>query len=175
MKSSTQRFGTVAMLFHWISALLILILLVTGFRAGFSEDVATKTAALTVHVPVAILVFVLTLARLIWWWRFDRKPPPEPGVPAWQDNAARWTHRGLYLLIFVMLGSGIAMSALSGLPAALFGSAPLPELADLPPRAVHGIGARLIAAAILLHAAAAFYHHWFLKDRTLARMLPGQH
>jgi len=70
----------------------------------------------------------------------------------------------------VRLASGIAMSALSGLPAALFGSSGYPTLADLPPRAGHGIAARLIVAAILLHAGAALYHHFVLKDRTLRRM-----
>ncbi len=173
MKSSQTSYGTVARLIHWISALLIVVLLGTGFRAGFTDDVAAKSALLRIHLPVAGLVLFLTLGRLLWWWRFDRKPDEVAGVPGWQAAAARWTHRGLYVLILAMLGSGIAMSVLSGLPDALFGTAPFPKLADLAPRAGHGIGARLIAAAIALHAGAAFYHHWVLKDRTLSRMMSG--
>ncbi len=173
MKSSTTAYGTVARLIHWVSALLILVLLGTGFRAGYSEDLVAKAALLRIHLPVAGLVLILTLGRLLWWWRFDRKPQEVAGVAGWQAAAARWTHRGLYVLILAMLGSGIAMSVLSGLPDALFGAAPFPELGGLAPRAGHGIGARLIAAAIALHAGAALYHHFILKDRTLARMLTG--
>lgn len=173
MKSSAQAYGTVAIGIHWISAVLVLVLLATGFRAGYSADAATKAAMLRIHLPVAGLLLLLTLGRLLWWWRFDRKPGEVDGVPRWQAAAARWTHRGLYVLIFAMLGSGIAMAVMSGLPDALFGTAAFPDLAELPPRAGHGIGARLIAAAVALHAAAAFYHHGILKDRTLKRMLPG--
>lgn len=173
MRSTDANYGTVAVAIHWISAVLILVLIVTGFFSGFSEDAATKASALRVHVPVAILVLLLTLWRVIWWWRFDRKPAPVDGVPVWQEAVARWTHRALYLLLFVLLGSGIAMSILSGLPNALFGPAELPELSSLPPRGAHGIAARVIAALVLLHAGAALYHHVVLKDPTLRRMLPG--
>ena len=174
MKSTTQRFGTVAVLIHWISAILIIVMIGSGFRSGFAEDAATKAAALRIHLPVAILVLLLTLGRLVWWWRFDRKPQPLPSVPEWQDSIARWTHSALYLLVLAMLASGIAMSIMSGLPDALFGTGAFPELAGLLPRAGHGIGARLIALVVVLHAGAALYHHWFLKDATLRRMWFGR-
>lgn len=171
--STNERYSTVAVLIHWSTAVLIIVLLGSGFRSGFAEDAATKAAALRIHVPVAVLVLLLTIGRLIWWWRFDRKPAPLPGIPDWQETIARWTHRALYLLVLLLLASGIAMSAMSGLPFALFGDAELPNLSELPPRAGHGIGARLIAGLLILHAGAAFYHHWFLKDRTLRRMWFG--
>ncbi|MEX3016970.1 cytochrome b [Gymnodinialimonas hymeniacidonis] len=174
MKSTAETYGGMARLIHWASALLIITLVGSGFRAGFATDPEVKLSAWSVHVPVAVFVLLLTVFRLIWWLRFDRKPGPVGGVPAWQETAAHWTHRALYLLIFVMLASGIAMSVMSGLPDAIFGTAPMPELADLPPRAAHGIGGRLIAAAILLHAGAAIYHHLILKDRTLTRMVSGR-
>ncbi len=169
-KSTETHYGSVAVRIHWISALLVFVLIGSGFRSGFSEDAASKAAALRVHLPVAGLLLVLTLARLIWWWRFDVKPQSLPSVPDWQDRVAHWTHRGLYGLLFVLLGSGIAMSAMSGLPFALFGDAPLPDLAALPPRGPHGIAARVLAGLVLLHAGAALYHHYGLKDATLRRM-----
>ncbi len=173
MKSSEAQYGTVAVLIHWTSAILVIVLLGSGFRSGFAEDAATKAAALRIHVPVALLVLLLTLGRLLWWWRFDRKPAPLPGIPIWQEAIARWTHRALYLLLVLLLASGVAMSAMSGLPAALFGAAEFPELSTLPPRAGHGVGARIIAALLILHAGAALYHHWVLKDQTLTRMWFG--
>lgn len=169
-KSTADQFGKIGIGLHWISALLIIALLGSGFRAGFATDTSVKTAALQVHLPVALLVLVLTLARLIWWWRFDTKPGPVTGVPPWQDSIASWTHRCLYVVVILLLASGIAMSILSGLPSALFGSAAFPELAELPPRAGHGIGARVMVGLVVLHAGAALYHHLLLKDKTLKRM-----
>ena len=143
MKSTEKNYGTVGILIHWFSAALILILIGSGFRAGFATDAGIKSAALMVHVPVAILVLVLTVTRMVWWWRFDRNPDGVAGVPPWQELVARWTHRGLYALLLLMLASGIALSVMSGLPQALFGAATLPEFSDLPPRAGHGFGARV--------------------------------
>lgn len=70
-------------------------------------------------------------------------------------------------------GSGIAMSLLSGLPAALFGTAPFPELVDLPPRLGHRIAAIALGGSLAAHVGAALYHHLILKDATLRRMWRG--
>ena len=170
MKSTAHRYGTVAILVHWITALLVLILFFTGFSSAFTEDALAKVAALRVHLPVAILVLLLTLLRLLWWWRYDRRPPPVEGMPKWQDHAARWTHRSLYLLLLILLGSGIGLTALSGLPFAVFGEEPMPNLMQFPPKAAHGVAAFLTVALVALHAVAALHHHFFLRDRTLTRM-----
>ncbi len=173
MRSDDNAYGSIAIFIHWASALLIFVLLASGFRSGFADDPALKAMALRIHVPVAILVLILTVGRLIWWWRIDRKPLALPGTPNWQALVARWTHRAFYLVILLLLASGIAMSVISGLPDALFGDAVLPDFSELAPRAGHGIGARLLAALILLHVAGALYHHFVLRDRTLRRMWPG--
>ena len=65
------------------------------------------------------------------------------------------------------------MSVLSGLPATLFGTAPFPELADLPPRLGHRIAAIALSGLLAAHVGAALYHHLVLKDVTLRRMWRG--
>lgn len=169
-KSTDSRFGGVAICIRWVSALLIVVLLGSGFRSGFATDPEVKAAILRVHLPVAVIVLLLAITRLIWWWRFDRKPAAVEGTPPWQDRIARWTHRALYAVVLLLLASGIAMSIMSGLPDTLFGDAVFPELAELPARAGHGIGARLMVGLVLAHAGAALYHHFFLKDQTLRRI-----
>ncbi len=169
-KSTEDQFGKIGIGLHWISAALVIVLLGSGFMAGFATEPEVKTAALQVHLPVALLVLVLTVARLVWWWRFDSKPGPVAGILPLQDRIARWTHRGLYAVMLLLLASGIAMSAMSGLPDALFGTAAFPDLADLAPRTGHGIGARLLVTLVAVHAGAALYHHVVLKDKTLKRI-----
>ena len=170
MKSTNLAYGSTAKTIHWISALLIFILFGTGFFSGSNDSQALKTLALQVHVPVASLVLILTIVRLVWWWKFDRKPAPLDTVPDWQNKAAKLVHKLLYLLLFVLLGSGITMSIISGLPLALFGDAALPIFDDLPPRTAHGLAARLAIAVVLFHAVAALHHHLIVKDNTLKRM-----
>ena len=74
LKSRPDRYGAIAVSIHWLNAILILALLGSGFRAANSLDAAAKAEFLRFHIPVAIIVLLLTALRIVWWWRFDRKP-----------------------------------------------------------------------------------------------------
>jgi cytochrome b561 len=173
LKSTPDRYGTMAMSIHWISVALILVLIASGFRAADTVDPAAKAAAiLRLHVPIAIAVLALTMLRIVWWWRFDRKPSPVAGSPRWQERAARAVHVLFYVVILGMVASGVGMLALSGAAPMIFGaeSGPLPDFWKYPPRIPHGIGARLLLALLVLHAGAALYHHFVRRDGLLRRM-----
>ena len=69
--------------------------------------------------------------------------------------------------------SGLALVAfLAGLPGIVFGGVgALPVNFDaLPPRIVHGIVAKILMLAIILHVAAAVYHQFIRHDGLLSRM-----
>jgi len=63
-KSTADQYGTVAVTLHWLSALLIIALIGSGFRADGAEDVVSKTGLLRVHVPLGIAILLLTLGRI---------------------------------------------------------------------------------------------------------------
>ncbi|MDP2121761.1 MAG: cytochrome b [Hoeflea sp.] len=172
MKSSPTTYGAVAVSIHWLSALLIVGLLVSGMLADDTGDPATKARILSAHAPMGIAVLLLTLARIVWWWRLDSHPAPLAGDPSWQMKAARAVHGLLYIVVLGMAASGIGLFVLSGAGAILFGGAPgpLPDFADFAPRVPHGIGAKLLAALFIGHAGAALYHHFVKRDATLKRM-----
>lgn len=159
-KSRTDRYGTVAVSIHWLSAILVLALLGSGLRAANAMDAAEKAAFLRFHIPVAILVLLLTAFRIVWWWRFDRKPLPVEGSPAWQERIAQWVQVAFYVVILGMAASGIGIMILSGAAPAIFGDAgaALPNFSDYPPRAPHGLGALLLAALFAFHSGAAPVH-----------------
>lgn len=172
MKSTVTRYGTVAVTIHWISAILILALLGSGFRAGSLADSAAKASVLSVHVPLGIIILLLTLARVAWWVFADRKPDHPAGDPAWQTMSAKAVHVLFYVVIFGMAASGIGMMILSGAGSILFAGsdAPLPDFSDYLPRVPHGIGARVMIALLVLHIGAALYHHFIKKDGLIWRM-----
>ncbi|MQB40315.1 cytochrome b/b6 domain-containing protein [Rhizobium sp. ICMP 5592] len=174
MKSTPDRYGTVAISIHWISAILILALLGSGFRAANAMDATTKAGLLRFHIPVAITVLILTIFRIV-WWRFDRKPLPVKGSPAWQQRIARWVHVAFYIVILGMIASGIGMTVLSGAAPAVFSDAgaTLPNFTDYPPRAPHGLGAFLLVGLLIFHAGAALYHQFVRHDGLLRRMWYG--
>lgn len=172
LKSRPDRYGAMAVSIHWLSAILILALLGSGFRAGNAMEAATKAGFLRYHIPIAIIVLLLTAFRIVWWWRFDLSPIPVPGSPAWQERVARWVHIAFYVIILGMVASGIGMMILSGGGPAVFGAsgAVLPTFTDYPPRVPHGLGAVLLVALLAFHAGAALYHQFIRRDGLLRRM-----
>lgn len=169
LKTTPERYGSVARALHWITALAIAGLLMTGQMLE-TTDPSAKLTALSLHAPLGLSVLVLTLARLAWWGLLDTRPTPlGAGL---QVLAAKAAHLAFYLLMLGMVASGIAMMLLSGAGEVLSGAAPgpLPDFQNYLPRIPHGIGAKLMLALIVLHVAAALYHHAILKDATLKRM-----
>ncbi len=170
-KSSATHYGTVAVTLHWLSALLIVILIVSGFRASGMQDSEAKAGILQLHVPCGAAILLLTLARIGWWIFADSKPASVP-MPGWQDRSSRAVHFLFYVVILGMAASGIGMMVLSGAGPIIFGdeASTLPDFRDYLPRIPHGLGARLILALFVVHAGAALYHHTFKKDGLLGRM-----
>jgi cytochrome b561 len=175
-KSTTTHYGRVAILLHWLSALLLIGLFVAGLAAANTADPALQAAILRVHAPIGTLVLVLTLLRILWWVAFDRKPDHVAGQAAWQTAVSVWVHRGLYLGIVVMALSGIALMAMSGAPDILFGgvAGPLPAFETFTAYTIHSSMALLLEVLFVLHVAAALYHQFIRRDRLLARMGIGR-
>lgn len=88
-------------------------------------------------------------------------------------------HLALYLWLLVMPLSGWALASAEGEAISLFGI-PWPALGFVSQRSEHALEDLHEALAttgylrIGLHAAAAFGHHFVLRDDTLTRMLPGR-
>ena len=172
LKSSENRYGTVAVAIHWLSALLVLGLLISGLTAAGMADQAAKVSILRIHAVVGSTVLVLTLARVAWWLFADRRPTDPAGMPRLQGRAAHAVHLLFYVALIGMAASGIGMLILSGAASILFGGAPgpLPDFLQYPPRIAHGFGAFFLVALIVAHLAAALYHQFVMRDRLLARM-----
>lgn len=172
IKSATDHYGSVAVTIHWLSVVLIIAQLGSGFRAADMMDPISKAQMLSIHALLGLAILLLTLARIGWWWFADQKPDPVPGTPAWQDLSARVVHFLFYVVILGMVASGIGMFVLSGAGDIVFDGAnrPLPDFSDYKPRIPHGIGARLMVVLFAFHAGAALYHHFVRRDGLLWRM-----
>jgi cytochrome b561 len=173
-KSSSDRYGHVAVAIHWVSAAAILGLFALGFVAANVADPAQKADLLRAHVPLGLAVVVLTVLRIV-WWLVDRRPAPLAGLPRWQTASETAVRRLIYAIIILMGASGIGVLALSGAGAILFLGAPgdLPNLWNYPPMFAHFLGALALLCLAGLHIAAAVYHQFWKGDRLLARMGVG--
>lgn len=171
-KSNANRYGSVAITIHWVSAAAIVAMFALGFLAANTQDPLVKATLLRAHVPLGILVLALTVGRLGWWWFFDRRPQHVLGSPRWQALSERFVRVLLYLLIIVMGTSGISLTVLSGaVPVLFFNSGhPLPDFWTYIPMVAHFAAAFILLGLVGLHIAAALYHQFYKRDRLLARI-----
>jgi len=117
-------------------------------------------------------ILILTLFRILWWWRFDTGPKPIGNSPAWPGALAKLEHGLVYLLIVGMAASGSAMIALTGADAVIFDGLiqTLPDFHETLARVPHRAGTGLLLGFPGLHAGAALFHHFGTRDATLQRM-----
>ncbi|ODT80102.1 MAG: hypothetical protein ABS76_17600 [Pelagibacterium sp. SCN 64-44] len=171
LKSSPDRYGTVPASIHWLSALAVILMLASGQAMDWNGDLVG--AILPFHVVLGLLVGVLTLFRVLWWLAFDRQPRPPAGMGPAQEWLARLVHLGLYVAIFVMVASGIAMIALTGAAPQVFGGGPLPDFNAVAPFAAHSLVSKALLVLAIGHIGAALWHQFVQKDGLIARMRLG--
>ncbi|RZA36657.1 MAG: cytochrome b [Lysobacteraceae bacterium] len=178
LKNTADRWGHVSQAFHWLIVVLILGLAIVGLTMGELPKTPKYFWVYTAHKSVGITVLALVVARLA-WRLYAGSPDPVAGTPTWQHRIASLTHGLLYALILVMPISGWLYDSASGLrPFRWFGLFDMPKLVA-PDESlrnlsheVHEWGFWVLVALVVVHAGAAFYHHYFQRDATLVRMLP---
>ena len=98
-------------------------------------------------------------------------------MPAWQRQAHRLTHLGLYALFFVVPLVGWAYSSAAGFPIVLFGQIPLPDFVPVNPdlaeaiKPWHELSAFALVGLALVHVLGALKHAVIDRDGLLRRML----
>jgi cytochrome b561 len=171
-----RRYHKALVVLHWLLALALIAALASGTFALKTVPNASpeKIDALRGHMIAGVSILVLMLVRLA--VRLStRHPPPATIGNALLDRLAPAMHWALYALVLLMAASGIGIAVLAGLPGIVFGGVgALPASFDaFPPRAVHGIVAKILMIAIGLHVAAALFHHFVRRDGLLRRMSFG--
>ena len=163
---------------HWLLAIMIMMGLFMGSNV-LSETPNSdpeKLFALRMHMSMGIIILVLMLVRLV--VRFKTAKPAHADIGnTLLNKLGVMAHYLLYALVILMAASGIGISLLTGLPDIVFGGsgAPLPASFDeFPPRAVHGIIAKLLMLTIVAHVLAALYHQFVRKDGLFGRMWFGK-
>ena len=181
LANSRQRYGAVAIVLHWLMAVLLIALLAWGLYMVRLPDAGFDTRKITLiiyHKELGMIALLLALLRLTW-----RAGQALPGLvdtmPDWQKVIARLVHLCLYALLLALPVSGWLMSSAAGFPISFLGLFDLPDLVranDLQFRAlvlVHRWLAYGLMALTALHAGAALQHHFVARDDTLKKMLPG--
>lgn len=169
------RYSGVAIAFHWVIALLVVVNLAIGL---LHDALPAMRSWMPGHKAIGITILFLTLARVA--WRLVHRAPPLPAdSQAWERNLERATHMALYALLLIMPLSGWAMVSGTAKRRSLewFGAFDIPYLpvstggGDLGHEA-HGLLGWTMLVLVALHIAGALRHHLILRDDVVARMAP---
>ncbi|AHG22218.1 cytochrome B561 [Chania multitudinisentens RB-25] len=176
-KNTTERFGHISILIHWLVALSVYGLFALGLwmvTLGY-YDVWYHQAP-EIHKSIGILLFIIMIVRVV--WRFI-SPPPKPlaSYSRFTRINAVLAHIALYVVLFGILISGYLISTADGQAISVFGWFDVPaSVTDIAQQAdtagtIHLYLAWAVVVLSVLHALAAFKHHFVDRDVTLKRML----
>jgi cytochrome b561 len=178
-RNSESRYGSLSIALHWLMLLLIAaVYACIELRGNFPKGSDLREGLKTWHFMLGLSVLVLVVFRLA--LRITGVVPriqPEP--PPWQSLFAKMIHVALYALMIVMPLLGWLTLSAEGHAVPFFGlqlpllvgpSKSVAEWAQELHETFGTVGYFLIG----LHAAAALFHHYVVRDNTLRRMLPGR-
>jgi cytochrome b561 len=171
-------YGPGAIAFHWLTVLLVIAAYIMGLGGSEARVYApANDFNRAVHEILGLSVFGLTLARLA--WKLAAPSPQLPPIAPWMNRISKIVQGVLYLLLVATPLSAIAGAWLEGHPLTLgiLGNVPppIPKAEELGHRVaeLHTILGDVIVWLAGVHAAAALFHHFVLRDDVLLSMLPA--
>jgi len=172
------RYHPLLVALHWVMAVMIIVALLAGnfVLDPLENSDPAKMFSFRAHMTIGVILGLLVLIRLVTRFSTAKPPHAETGSPL-LNLAGRAAHWGLYLLVLVMVASGMGLSLQSGLADVVFFGSETPLPADFsayPPRTVHGIASKLLGLLILAHVAGWAFHQFVKKDGLISRMWFGK-
>ena len=177
--NTALSWGIVSRWFHWILGAAIIGMIAYGWWMNHFPARADRLFYRSIHADFGYLILLLTVVRLI--WRSVNPVPEMPGDMArWQRIAARVAHWALYLVTLLVATLGWAMAGARAPDySSWFGLFNVPQFTT-PDKAAanayegrHILFAYVLLTLIVLHIAAAAWHHFIKRDGVTMRMVEG--
>ncbi len=178
LKNTTETYGIISKSFHWILSICYVTILSIGFVMANMPKSETKYMIYGYHKAFGTILLGLGLLRLL--WKLMNISPSYIGqYNSWDRIAAKVGHWMLYFFVILMPLSAFIGSLVGGRDINVFS---LFEIKAMDTKheslskfayEVHHIVAFVLVGLVMLHILAALYHHFYLKDQTLVRMLPA--
>lgn len=182
MGHERSRYDLVSMIIHWVTALLLIFMLVFGeelMEEGERGEGLGSAFGPSLHVSIGATILILTLFRIV--WRLSHKAPAHPlSMKPHEVLAARAVHGLFYLLLIgIPLTGWLAFGGFVAEEPAMaavrvFGAFPVPSPPFVPDdiEDVHEIGSNIAMILAGLHVLAALKHQFIDGDGIFRRMLP---
>lgn len=177
LSPSRKRYDHLTILLHWLTACCVIFL----FASAHIWEVLARGTPLrkglqSLHISVGILLAIVILWRLVWRATHRAKLDEIP-MPRTMSLVSTLTHWALYALLLAQITLGFLFRWAQGEPFYFFSVFPIPDVfgIDSALRRTFGMLHNNVAWALIIlagmHALAALFHHYVLRDGILRRML----
>jgi cytochrome b561 len=168
------RYGTPAIILHWLLAVLIAFMAGLGWYMMTIEHTPGGETAIGLHKSIGQSLLLLVALRLV-WRALNRPAPLPPGLPAWQARLSQAVEGGLYLCMVLVPITGLLGAGYQRAAVAFFGHALPRWTAPDRPRAellfqIHSLLVWVTVVLVVLHATAGLKHLMIDRDRVFQRM-----
>lgn len=168
-------YDSVSVALHWITVLLVLTQFVLAQTWGFAPR-PTKHLMIVTHMSFGIVLSAVIVLRIVWRLLPGHQAPVSTAGRV--ELAAKGIHYLLYALLVSVAVLGFVLRWSGDESMSFFGLQIGAPFAPFSKAAHHNIGEahELVGWAIIVlaavHAAAALFHHYVLRDNVLLRMMP---
>jgi cytochrome b561 len=169
-ESPPERYDRPTIVLHWLTAILVIVQWTIGRTTGLLPRGPLRVDIWSLHVLLGVSIALVLVVRIVWRVRRGNRLP---GVgTSLERAAASFVHIAMYVVLAVVVVLGFANTYVHGFP--LFNVLTLPGQQDMATilrvNSWHGFAANVLAVLILLHTAAALFHHYVKRDGVLRRM-----
>lgn len=178
LTNTNDRYGSLSVAMHWLMFLLLVgVYACIELRELYPKGSDPREALKAWHFTLGLTVFTLVWLRLA--LRLTQVTPAiAPPIPGWQSLLSKLVHFALYALMILMPVAGWLILSGEGKAIPFYGMelpALMGENKDLAHtlEEIHETAGKVGYFLIGLHAVAGLYHHYFMRDNTLKRILPG--
>ena len=177
MFDTTERFGAISILIHWVMAVGIVGVFALGwYMVDLSYFDKWYNSSLSLHKAFGMVVLALALLKL-GWMIYSPTPQLADNLSRRQRLAAKFIHHLLLAMMFLIPLTGYLISTSAGGTISMFGWFDLPALIAVDDQSrqlaveYHFYLAYGTAVVVLGHIGAALKHQFINRDGTLLRML----
>ncbi|MGR5062437.1 cytochrome b [Photobacterium sp. DNB22_13_2] len=172
-----KHFNPVSIFLHWLTFCTVIALFASiEIAISFERGSSTRDLFSHIHYYLGATLFVVTLFRLV-VRKFSSKPEIQPQPSRLQTQLSHFVHLALYVLMLLIPLAGLALLNSTGSQLSIAGL-DIPAIVE-PNRALtatirerHALLGFSLLSFITIHAIAALFHHYIIKDNTLIRIMP---
>jgi len=172
-----NRHSALTLVLHWSTVLAVIVAAASGLAREWVENQPLRILLLQAHEQAGLFVLAALVLRLLnrVVLGFANHAGALPVLMRW---AAQLAHLGMYLLLAVLPVLGWVVCSAKAMDLSLFGLVRLPALVQDDPDLAelmidrHVFAAWTLLTLVVLHVAAAWWHHAARRDGVLVAMLP---